>query len=111
MPEAKVEAKVAMFTEEKAEELLGDRLDYVLDAIDNIDTKVGPACTPACGANQMHCLPNKLLQPKRRCHAPAAPSLLALSDWHGHTDVSIWSMIHTQHWHLCKHTAPAHPAA
>lgn len=31
-----------MFSSDTADELLSDDLDYVLDAIDNIDTKVAP---------------------------------------------------------------------
>ena len=37
---AQVEAHVAMYTEEAEEQLLGGNPDFVLDAIDNIDTKV-----------------------------------------------------------------------
>lgn len=33
-----------MFTEDQAEELLAGQPDFVLDAIDNIDTKVGVVC-------------------------------------------------------------------
>lgn len=40
VPEAKVEALVAMYTEEAEEQLLAGKPDYVVDAIDNIDTKV-----------------------------------------------------------------------
>lgn len=35
-----VEAHVTMYTEEAEEQLLGGNPDFVLDAIDNIDTKV-----------------------------------------------------------------------
>ena len=38
--QAEVDARVAMYTEEVEEELLGGRPDFVLDAIDNINTKV-----------------------------------------------------------------------
>ena len=41
-----VDARVAMYTEEAEEELLSGRPDFVLDAIDNIDTKVH-LCFPA----------------------------------------------------------------
>ena len=41
LPEAAVEAVVEMYTAEREEELLGGSPDFVLDAIDNIDTKVG----------------------------------------------------------------------
>lgn len=36
-----MEPVVAMYTAEAEEELLGGAPDFVLDAIDNIDTKVG----------------------------------------------------------------------
>ena len=61
VPEARVEAKVAMFTDESAAELLGGGVNYVLDAIDNIDTKVTlPARTThaACSGHKLAlCLP------------------------------------------------------
>lgn len=41
VPEAALEACVEMYTPEAEERLLGGRPDFVLDAIDNIDTKVG----------------------------------------------------------------------
>jgi hypothetical protein len=41
-PEATVDARVAMYTAEAEEDLLSGNPDYVLDAIDNIDTKVWP---------------------------------------------------------------------
>ena len=40
MPEAQIDARVAMYTAADEDELLGGQPDYVLDAIDNIDTKV-----------------------------------------------------------------------
>ena len=40
VPEAVVEAEVAMFTSEMEDKLLGGNPDFVLDAIDDIDTKV-----------------------------------------------------------------------
>ena len=40
VPEAQVEAVVEMYTTEAEERLLGGSPDFVLDAIDNIDTKV-----------------------------------------------------------------------
>lgn len=43
VPEARVEPVVAMYTPEAEEQLLGGSPDFVLDAIDNIDTKVGGA--------------------------------------------------------------------
>ena len=46
LPEAEVEAINAMYTEAAEEQLLGAKPDYVLDAIDNIDTKV--ALLAAC---------------------------------------------------------------
>ena len=46
LPEAEVEAINAMYTEAAEEQLLGGKPDYVLDAIDNIDTKV--ALLAAC---------------------------------------------------------------
>lgn len=39
VPEAALEPVVEMYTAEAEERLLGGRPDYVLDAIDNIDTK------------------------------------------------------------------------
>ena len=44
-PEARIEAQVRMFTAETEEAVLGGerRPSFVLDAIDNIDTKVRPA--------------------------------------------------------------------
>ena len=39
MPEAQVEALAEMYTAEREERLLGGSPDFVLDAIDNIDTK------------------------------------------------------------------------
>ncbi|KAK9844214.1 hypothetical protein WJX81_008230 [Elliptochloris bilobata] len=46
MPEAQIDACVAMYTAEDEEEMLSGEPDYVLDAIDNIDTKV--ALLAAC---------------------------------------------------------------
>ncbi len=46
LPEAEVEAINAMYTEAAEEQLLGGKPDYILDAIDNIDTKV--ALLAAC---------------------------------------------------------------
>lgn len=46
LPEAAVEALVEMYTEEAEERLLGGSPDFVIDAIDNIDTKV--ALLAAC---------------------------------------------------------------
>lgn len=46
LPEAHLECINSMFTEDKAEQLLSGGPDYVLDAIDNIDTKV--ALIAAC---------------------------------------------------------------
>lgn len=46
MPEAEIDARVAMYTAADEEELLSGRPDFVLDAIDNIDTKV--ALLAAC---------------------------------------------------------------
>ncbi|PRW51003.1 NAD(P)-binding Rossmann-fold superfamily isoform 1 [Chlorella sorokiniana] len=46
VPEAHVEALVEMYTPEAEERLLGGNPDFVLDAIDNIDTKV--ALLAAC---------------------------------------------------------------
>jgi len=40
VPEAIVEAEVAMFTVENEERLLKGNPDFVVDAIDDIDTKV-----------------------------------------------------------------------
>ncbi len=40
MVQAEIEAVVEMFTAEKEEQLLSGSPDFVLDAIDNIDTKV-----------------------------------------------------------------------
>ena len=48
LPEARVECLNIMFTEETADEVLAGGPDYVLDAIDNIDTKV--ALLAACKA-------------------------------------------------------------
>ncbi|CAK0785696.1 hypothetical protein CVIRNUC_008907 [Coccomyxa viridis] len=46
VPETEVDARVAMYSEEAEESLLEGRPDFVLDAIDNIDTKV--ALLAAC---------------------------------------------------------------
>ena len=46
LPEAHVEAVNAMYTEAEEERLLGGKPDFVLDAIDNIETKV--ALLAAC---------------------------------------------------------------
>ena len=46
VPEAEVDARVAMYSKEAEEELLEGKPDFVLDAIDNIDTKV--ALLAAC---------------------------------------------------------------
>ena len=46
VPEAEVDARVAMYSEEAEEVLLEGRPDFVLDAIDNINTKV--ALLAAC---------------------------------------------------------------
>uniref|UniRef100_A0A1D2A1J0 THIF-type NAD/FAD binding fold domain-containing protein n=2 Tax=Auxenochlorella protothecoides TaxID=3075 RepID=A0A1D2A1J0_AUXPR len=48
MPEAQIEAVRAMYTEETEEHILAGNPDFVLDAIDNIDTKV--ALLVACRA-------------------------------------------------------------
>ena len=40
VPEAEVDARVAMYSEEAEGDLLQGNPDFVLDAIDNIDTKV-----------------------------------------------------------------------
>ncbi len=40
VPEAEVDARVSMYTADSEEELLSGNPDYVIDAIDNIDTKV-----------------------------------------------------------------------
>ena len=40
LPETEVEALVAMYTSENEDQLLSGRPSFVLDAIDNIDTKV-----------------------------------------------------------------------
>ena len=40
VPEAEVDARVAMYSAEAEEELLAGSPDFVIDAIDNIDTKV-----------------------------------------------------------------------
>ncbi len=39
-PEAHVDARVSMYTVEAEDDLLSGDPDYVLDAIDNIETKV-----------------------------------------------------------------------
>ena len=46
LPEGRVEAVNAMYTAEAEEQLLGGQPDFVLDAIDNIETKV--ALLAAC---------------------------------------------------------------
>ena len=46
VPEAEVDARVAMYSEEAEDELLQGSPAFVLDAIDNIDTKV--ALLAAC---------------------------------------------------------------
>ena len=46
VPEAEVDARVAMYSEEAEETLLEGRPDFVLDAIDNIETKI--ALLAAC---------------------------------------------------------------
>lgn len=49
-----------MFTEEAADELLSGKPDFVLDAIDNIDTKVGAGRQVAVtdtGVGPRHVLP------------------------------------------------------
>ncbi len=46
VPEAEVDARVAMYNDEDEEALLEGSPDFVLDAIDNIDTKV--ALLAAC---------------------------------------------------------------
>lgn len=50
VPEACVEAEVAMFTTESQTRLLKGRPDYVIDAIDDIDTKVHPSNIPDVSA-------------------------------------------------------------
>lgn len=40
VPEADVDARVAMYSEAEEERLLGDHPSFVIDAIDDIDTKV-----------------------------------------------------------------------
>ena len=40
MPEAQIDVRVAMYTAADEDEMLSGQPDYVLDAIDNIDTKV-----------------------------------------------------------------------
>lgn len=44
VPEAQLEPLVEMYTPEAEERLLGGQPDFVLDAIDNIDTKVTRGC-------------------------------------------------------------------
>ena len=46
VPEAEVDARVAMYSEEAEADLLAGSPNFVLDAIDNIDTKV--ALLAAC---------------------------------------------------------------
>jgi tRNA A37 threonylcarbamoyladenosine dehydratase len=41
VPEAEIESVVEMYTADKEEMLLGGNPDFVVDAIDNLDTKVG----------------------------------------------------------------------
>lgn len=51
VPEANVEAMVAMYTQATEEAILGGARtpDFVIDAIDDVDTKVGPSnCPAAC---------------------------------------------------------------
>lgn len=43
VPEARIEACVAMYTQDAEEELLSEQPDFVLDAIDDIDTKARAA--------------------------------------------------------------------
>ena len=51
VPEADVDARCAMYTGDSEGELLGGGPDYVIDAIDNIDTKV--ALLVACRARSI----------------------------------------------------------
>ena len=44
--QADVECVVEMYTADKEEQLLGGSPDFVLDAIDNINTKVGQIWGP-----------------------------------------------------------------
>ena len=46
MPEAELDARVAMYSDEAENLLLEGRPDFVLDAIDNLDTKI--ALLAAC---------------------------------------------------------------
>ena len=61
---------MAMYTEEAEEELLGGRPDFVLDAIDNIDTKVLKTAL-FCAGGADHCL----------CHAMAASPEINAASW------------------------------
>ena len=60
-PEARIEARVAMFTAESEESILGgtERPTFVLDAIDNLDTKVCrlDCAVLCCSLVQRHSLP------------------------------------------------------
>lgn len=47
-PEACVEARVMMYTPEVEADVLAGSPDFVLDAIDNIDTKVTSSVHPLC---------------------------------------------------------------
>ena len=49
VPEAEIEAEKAMFGEDTADALLGGSPDFVLDAIDNLNTKVAAACLLVAG--------------------------------------------------------------
>jgi tRNA A37 threonylcarbamoyladenosine dehydratase len=47
-PEAYVDARVSMYSVETENDLLSGDPDYVLDAIDNIETKVSWVLKPEC---------------------------------------------------------------
>ena len=67
-PEARIDAKVMLYDQSREEELLGDSPDFVVDCIDNVETKVDllAACVRrkikvlACGGAGAKCDPTRI---------------------------------------------------
>ena len=80
-----MDARVAMYTAEAEEELLAGRPDFVIDAIDNIDTKV--SLLMACKRRGIPVL----------CVAGAGAALSAADRLHAYADC----ILSQGHWGRC----------
>ena len=78
--QAEVEAHVAMYTEDTEEALLEGHPDFVLDAIDNINTKVS---TTACAAAVWQAVAHGRVSGRRRnecCRLAYHPGMACVPD-------------------------------